>query len=268
MTTVISFEDSNGRVYSFHAWADVSYSQEHEVTDKPTGSGTTSTVIRKLPRIVGGLLKCADRMNVSPTGDGSDAVQRQGMLEQLTTLYSLEGQNVTVYARTLPPGGVSGILRSISVEDSGEFDNSVSVRFLVRSLTTDSDIDSEERGEIAVPVPGNDDDMLAGAGENPCAPVIVDIVEDIAFQRGLKVMGDALTKPFRELGDAITSGGGSISDYIDSLDLEDMPEDFIEGTGFPQLIDSIQDSDFGRGVSKLFRKRKRVVYETPEGCDV
>lgn len=155
---VVTFEDESGKVFAFHVWGSVNYIQEHEVTDKPTAFGTKSTVVRRLPRIVSGKFICADGMTVSAVGDGSEAVQSGDMKKQLSTLYALEGKLVTVYSRSIPIGGVTGIFRSVNMEDSGQYDNSVVVSFAVRTLTSSiggEGIDSVEleEGEIRVPLP-------------------------------------------------------------------------------------------------------------------
>lgn len=155
MSELVVFEKPDGSSLIFHAWSQVSVTEEYEMSSKPgSKDGPSNDLIRRMPSYVTGTIQCADGLTI-PAVDSPTGVTQVGTKEaQRDSLRDLEGQVVTIIARSLPKDGISGILRSVTVEDDGASDNRFVLSFEVREViggASGFDFDSVEEGFIEVP---------------------------------------------------------------------------------------------------------------------
>lgn len=127
----ITFKEGS-RFYVFHLWSDVQGEKAHDVSDTPNNTGqATSEVHNRSPNVARGQITIASGVQIPallnvPRGKSQE---NTSMLEQRDILYELEGKQVTAYARSLPGGFMTGILRMVRVTDDAQYDNVQKVSF-------------------------------------------------------------------------------------------------------------------------------------------
>lgn len=123
---------AGGKFLVFHLWSDMSGEKSHDVSDTPNNTGiSTQQLNNRSPSVARGTIKIASNVTIPSIINDPRGVSQadSSMLSQRDALYSIEGQTVTAYARSLPNGFMTGVLRMVRVSDDGKHDNVQTVSF-------------------------------------------------------------------------------------------------------------------------------------------
>lgn len=123
---------AGGDFLVFHLWSDMQGEKSHDVSDTPNNTGIATQQVNKAsPSVARGSIKISSGVFIPATLNDPRGVSQADttMTAQRDALYALEGQTVTAYARSLPNGFMSGILRMVRVADDGRYDNTQTVSF-------------------------------------------------------------------------------------------------------------------------------------------
>lgn len=190
---------STGASYVFHLWQDANVERQYEVSDKPTLSGNTGDIVRKLPDVMKLNLIASDDLNVPVIGGPPNAVYQTGTKDdQLKNIIALSGKLVQVTTRV---GAISkGILRYAKSSDVIDFDNAASVEVEIREVV-EVDVDfgsiivipgTASDASLPEPIVENDEPVL---GEEPITPELANAPpgagNDISYAEG--IVGGAVT---------------------------------------------------------------------------
>ena len=131
--TIVITEEGSGRAYVFHLWQEASLESQYEVSDKPTSSGNTTDIARRLPDTMRLNIRASDDLEVPTTGGPAGIYQSElKKEEQVAAIRAMNGKIVTV--DSLRVGSIRGILRMVKRGDVIEVDNALSIEVEIREV--------------------------------------------------------------------------------------------------------------------------------------
>lgn len=164
---------AEGKTFIYHLWSDISLEDQFEVTNKPASKGF-GEIIRPLQSSMTFNIKCSDEAKV-PTLGRTGIYQDIDKVKQVANLRGLIGKSTTVTTRTMT---LAGVVRSVKIEDSGQWDQTVLGALEIRVIEAGGE---DEIGELrfgtikTIPIPASakdpaNDDPTTKDGNNAEMP--------------------------------------------------------------------------------------------------